>query len=69
MAGWLLHWMRSDSKLVLLMSTLMTWLGLDQMTVEHRWLGLFDLASRNLHNDGKPGQAIRILEQVVQMRE
>lgn len=34
-----------------------------------RWMGLFDLVSRNLSNCGKPQRAISLLAQVVQLRE
>ena len=66
--GWLLHRMRSDGKLALLISRLLTHLGLDEKVVVQPWLGLFDLAGRNLDNCGKPRQAIGLLEQVVQIR-
>lgn len=66
--GWFLNQMRSDSKLFSLMSKLMTWLGLDETTVERRWLGLFELTSRNFANCGKLKKAIGLLEQVVRIR-
>ena len=67
--GWLLNQMRSDSQLFLLIQRLNSWLGLDEMAVEAPWLGIYDLASRNLVNRGLPLQAIHLLQQVVEVRK
>jgi tetratricopeptide (TPR) repeat protein len=67
--GWLLNQIRSDSQLSLLIQRLNSWLGLDEMAVEAPWLGIYDLASRNLVNRGLPRQAIHLLQQVVEVRK
>jgi len=67
--GWLLHGMRDDAKVFILMNQLSTHLGLDRLTVDPRWLEVFDLTARNLQNYGKVKEAVSLLEQVVKIRE
>jgi tetratricopeptide (TPR) repeat protein len=67
--GWLLHGMRDDAKVFTLMNQLSTYLGLDRLTINPRWLEVFDLTARNLQNSGKDKEAVSLLEQVVKIRE
>ena len=67
--GWLLHGMRDDVKLFVLMNNLLTYLSLNQLTVDKKWLPVFDLTARNLVNYGKLREAVSLLEQVVKIRE
>jgi Tetratricopeptide repeat len=67
--GWLLHNTRADTKLFLLMMNIYIWLKLDRSRVERSWLGLYDLAARNLVNHGKLKEAMALLKEVVKIRE
>lgn len=60
--------MRIDSKLLLLISNMMTYLTLDPLTVDASWLPVCDLTARNLVNCGQVREAVSLLEQVVQIR-
>lgn len=61
--------MHSNGKLAVLIDRLLCHLGLDAALVVPAWVGLFDLASRNLTNRGKPRQAIGMLEQIGKSRK
>jgi tetratricopeptide (TPR) repeat protein len=67
--GWMLHQMRSDAKLFMLMKKIFTCLGLERANVERPWMGVYDLAVRNLVNHGKVKVAIPLMEKVVKIRE
>jgi hypothetical protein len=67
--GWLLHDMRDDVKLFVLMRNLFTYLNLGQHTVDERWLSAYDLTARNLLNHGRVKEAVSLLEQVVKIKE
>ena len=67
--GWLLHDVRADKKLMILMSNLMKYLKLPPLVVDAEWLPAYDLNSRNLVNCGYTRKAISLLEQVVQIEE
>ncbi|KAI4127097.1 MAG: hypothetical protein LQ338_003383 [Usnochroma carphineum] len=67
--GWLLYQMRDDAKLSVLMSNLMTYLILDPLIVDAKWLPVYDLTARNLVDFGRSPEAVPLLEQVVQIRE
>ena len=66
--GWLLHKMRADKTLFTLLDRLCTHLGLDKSTVDPRWVRLYMLMGRNALNYGKVRDAVRLLEEVVQIR-
>ena len=67
--GWMLHQMRSDMKLFTLLEKVCGRLTLDGLSVAARWVGLYDLAGRNLLNCGKAKEAMALLKQVVKIRE
>jgi tetratricopeptide (TPR) repeat protein len=67
--GWLLHNMRDDTNLFVLLNNLFTHLGLDRSTVSERWVKVYDLTARNLKNYGKVMEAARLLKQVVEIKE
>jgi tetratricopeptide (TPR) repeat protein len=67
--GWMLHQMRSDAKLFMLMKKIFTCLGLERANVERPWMGVYDLAVRNLVDHGKVKEAIPLMEQLVKIRE
>ncbi|CRG88256.1 Nephrocystin-3 [Talaromyces islandicus] len=67
--GWLLQDMRDDAKVFELMDNLCTYLGLDQVTVDRRWLNVYNLYARTLHFNGKAKAAAPLLEQVVKIQE
>jgi hypothetical protein len=67
--GWLLHEMRDDVKLFVLMNNLLTYLSLNRLTVDEKWLPVYDLTARNLVNYGKAREAVSLLEQVVKIQE
>ena len=67
--GWLLCQMRSDAKLFILLKKVFGHLKLDWLSVAPRWVGLYDLAGRNLLNYGKIKEAVVLLEQVVKIQE
>jgi tetratricopeptide (TPR) repeat protein len=67
--GWLLYNLRDDAKLFVLMNNLLTYLSLNRLTVDERWLPVYDLTARNLVNYGKVREAVSLLEQVVKIRE
>ncbi|KAI4143649.1 MAG: hypothetical protein LQ341_002861 [Variospora aurantia] len=61
--------MRDDAKVKDLMDNLLAFLSLDPMTVDARWVNIYDLTARNLMDFGKAQKAVFILEQVVQIQE
>jgi tetratricopeptide (TPR) repeat protein len=67
--GWLLYKMRDDAKLFVLMNKLITYLSLNRLTVDEKWLPVYDLTARNLVNYGKVREAVSLLEQVVKIKE
>lgn len=67
--GWLLHQMRMDSKLLHFMSSLRTYLTLDEVIVDPGWLDLYDLTGRNLRNCGQIREAVRMQQQIVRIKE
>jgi len=67
--GWLLYGMRDDVKLFVLMNDLLTHLSLNRLTVNEKWLPVYDLTARNFLNYGKVREAVSLLEQVVKIRE
>jgi hypothetical protein len=67
--GWLLYGMRDDVKLFVLMNDLLTSLSLNRLTVDEKWLPVYDLTARNLVNYGKVREAVSLLEQVVKIQE
>ncbi|KIX09329.1 uncharacterized protein Z518_00408 [Rhinocladiella mackenziei CBS 650.93] len=67
--GWLLYEIRDDAKVFVLMDRLFTYLGLDRLTVDPRWLQVYDLTARNFRNYGKIKEAVSLLEQVVKIQE
>ena len=66
--GWILHGMRSDGRLSVLVERLFKYLQLDTVVVENQWIGLYDLMGRNLANCGKVKEAVLILHAVVTAR-
>jgi hypothetical protein len=68
-SGRLLHLLRDDARLFVLVHNLMTHLGLDRHTVDRRWLEAYELTGRNLVYYGKPNKAVSLLEQVVKIQE
>ena len=66
--GWILNVMRADMKLYVLMEKIFVRLKLDRLTAEGGWLGVYDLAARNLINHGKVKDSVSLLEQVVKIR-
>ncbi|KAL8957877.1 MAG: hypothetical protein Q9193_004958, partial [Seirophora villosa] len=67
--GWLLHYMRMDSKLLHFMSSLRTYLTLDEVIVDPGWLDLYDLTGKNLRNCGQTREAVRMQQQIVRIKE
>jgi hypothetical protein len=67
--GWLLYDMRDDAKLFVLMHRLLTHLGLDQQTVDRRWLDVYELTAWNFINYGQVKKAVSLLEQVVKIEQ
>ena len=67
--GSLLYGMRDDATLFMLMHRLTGHLGLDRLTVDPKWLAVYDLTARNLINYGKSKEAVSLLEQVVKIQE
>jgi tetratricopeptide (TPR) repeat protein len=67
--GRLLYDMRDDAKVVVLMRSLLTHLGLDWQTVDRRWLEVYELTASNFINYGQVKKAVLLLEQVVKIRE
>lgn len=65
--GWALYQVRGDAKVRLLINKLMARLGFDEMIVERAWLGLYDLAARNLRDCGMLMKSIAILERVIEI--
>ena len=61
--------MRDDVKLFVLMNDLLTSLSLNRLTVDEKWLPVYDLTARNLVNYGKVREAVSLLEQVVKIEE
>jgi Tetratricopeptide repeat len=67
--GWVLSGMRADAKLFIFMKRIFTHLGLNWAVVELPWMGVYDLAARNLHDHGKIKEAVALLEEVVKIKE
>ena len=67
--GWLLHTMRDDAKLFVLMHSLFTHLRMDPGTVDRRWLAVYALTAWNLINYDKNKEAVSLLEQMVKIKE
>jgi tetratricopeptide (TPR) repeat protein len=61
--------MRDDTRLFVLMYSLLTHLGLDRQTVDRTWLEVYELVGWNLINYGKIKEAVSLLEQVVKISE
>ncbi|KAL8721873.1 MAG: hypothetical protein Q9181_007615 [Wetmoreana brouardii] len=67
--GWLLSSLRADAKLSIFMSSLTSYLGLDPLIVDARWLPIYDLIATNSIYYGQSKKALSLLEQLVQIRE
>jgi Tetratricopeptide repeat len=67
--GWLLHAMRADAKLFILTERIFIHLKLDRLKIERPWMGIYDLAARNLLNYGKVKEAVALLENMAKIRE
>lgn len=67
--AWQLYKMRDDERLFDLMEKLFCHLGLDEMDVDHGWMGLYDLRARNLKDLGRIKEAVSLMEQVVKVKE
>jgi tetratricopeptide (TPR) repeat protein len=67
--GWLLHDMRDDTTLFMLLSRLCARLGLEKSSVDAQWIELYDLIGRNLENYGQVREAVTLLKEVVRIRE
>jgi tetratricopeptide (TPR) repeat protein len=57
------------TQLFALMNNLSTYLSLNRLTVDERWLPVYYLTARNLVNYGKVREAVSLLEQVVKIQE
>ena len=66
--GWILHHLRSDSRLSVLVERLFQYLQLDPVVVEDQWIGLYNLMGRKLVHCGKAKEAVLILEAIVTTR-
>ena len=51
--GWLMDKMRDDRVLFLMMQRLCAHLGLEQSTVDSKWLPVYELMARNFYNHGQ----------------
>ena len=67
--GWVLHDLRADAKLFLLLTKIFARLGLDRLKVDRLWIGVYYLAARNLVKHGKIKEAVALLEQIVTTEE
>ncbi|KAK5089459.1 hypothetical protein LTR70_005958 [Exophiala xenobiotica] len=67
--GWYLGAKRADTKLFVLMQRVFTHLGLNWHRVEQSWIGLYDLAARNLMAHGKIREAVELQQAIVKIRE
>ncbi|KAL8701940.1 MAG: hypothetical protein Q9201_004645 [Fulgogasparrea decipioides] len=67
--GELLDGLRVDAKLSILMSNLTSYLGLNPLIVDARWLSIYDLIARNSVLSGQGKKAVSLLEQVVEIRK
>ena len=66
--GALLNEMRDDAILSALLQRLFTYFGLDRLTVDARWLGLYHLSGLHLFNYGKIKEAVVVLKEVVRIK-
>lgn len=66
--GLQLYKLRDNAKLFDLMEDLLSHLGLDRMTVDSKWLGLYDLRARNLKDYGRSEEAVSLTNQVVKIK-
>ncbi|KAL8894569.1 MAG: hypothetical protein Q9192_004210 [Flavoplaca navasiana] len=67
--GWLLSYLRNDTKLRDLIDKLLLYLNLDPLLVDEKWQWVYYLYARNLRNCGKTKEAVALLEQIVLIRE
>jgi tetratricopeptide (TPR) repeat protein len=67
--GWLLHTMRADVTLFVLMRKIFVRLKLDPSKCKRPWMGVYDLAAGNLINSGKAKEAVALLQEVMKIRE
>ncbi|KAI9888330.1 MAG: hypothetical protein M1814_000583 [Vezdaea aestivalis] len=61
--------MRDDARLFDLMNSLLHHLGLNPMTVDPKWLGLYELKARNLRDYGKAKDTLLLMKQIVRIKE
>jgi hypothetical protein len=61
--------MRDDAYLFVLLNNLLTHVELDKSTVSERWVGVYDLMARILANYGRLKDAMRLLDQVIEIRD
>jgi len=66
--GWYLYHQCADTKLLTLLHEIFTALELDSSKIDWKWIGLYDLAARNLRDNGKVRDAITLLEEVVKIK-
>ena len=66
--GLQLYKLRDDIKLFNLMDGLLSHLGLDRITVDPKWLELYDLRARNLKDYGRSEEAVTLMNQVVKIK-
>ena len=66
--GLQLYKLRDDAKLFDLMEDLLSHLRLDRMTVNSKWLEVYDLRARNLKDYGRPDEAVSLMNQVVKIK-
>jgi Tetratricopeptide repeat len=67
--GWLLHTMRADVTLFVLMRKIFVRLKLDPLKCKRPWMGVYDLAAGNLINYSKAKEAVALLQEVVRIKE
>jgi tetratricopeptide (TPR) repeat protein len=67
--GWILHFMREDAKLELLLDSLFRELGIMPSDPSEEYLLIWDLAAGNLINMGNASQAVNLLEHVINVRK
>lgn len=65
--AWMLHKMRSDTKLVALLDTVFRQAQLSPTKVDPDWFTLYELAARNLHDCGKGEESIHLAQQLVRV--